>query len=58
MLKGKVIDFSTKLPVGGAIIIYKDYPDEVIVVKEVTDSLTGSFSVYLPVAYVYSYYQG
>ncbi len=54
MLKGKVLDFTTKSPIGGAIIIYKDYPDEVIVVKEVTDSLTGSFTVYLPVGHLYT----
>ncbi|MCX7862279.1 MAG: hypothetical protein N2449_04730, partial [Bacteroidales bacterium] len=54
MLKGKVLDFSSKLPVGGAIIIYKDYPQEAIVVKEVTDSITGAFSVYLPVGYLYT----
>ncbi len=54
LLKGKVLDFSSKLPIGGAIIIYKNYPDEAIVIREVTDSLTGSFSVYLPVGYTYT----
>ncbi len=54
LLKGKVLDFSTKNPIGGAVIIYKNQPDEVIFVKEVTDSMTGAFSLYLPVGYVYT----
>ena len=54
LLKGKIIDFNTKNPIGGAIIIYKNYPDEAIIVQEKTDSLTGSFQVYLPVGYKYT----
>jgi len=54
LLKGKIIDFATKDPIGGAIIIYKNYPDEVVVVKEMSDTLTGNFSLYLPVGYNYT----
>ncbi len=54
LLKGKVLDFSSKMPIGGAIIIYKNYPDEAIIIRETTDSLTGAFSVYLPVGYKYT----
>ncbi|MCX7953980.1 MAG: OmpA family protein [Bacteroidales bacterium] len=54
LLKGKIIDFQSKKPIGGAIIIYKNYPSEAIVVKEVSDSLTGKFKVYLPTGYLYT----
>lgn len=54
LLKGKILDSATKEPIGGAIIIYKNYPDEVIVVKEMSDTLTGAFSLYLPVGYNYT----
>lgn len=54
LLKGKVLDGITKEPIGGAIIIYKNYPDEAIVIKDISDSLTGNFSVYLPVGNKYT----
>jgi outer membrane protein OmpA-like peptidoglycan-associated protein len=54
LLKGKIIDFSTKTPIGGAIIIYKDFPKEAILIKEKSDSLTGNFSVYLPIGNKYT----
>lgn len=54
LLKGKVADATSKIPIGGAIIIYKDYPKEVIIVKEFSDSITGSFSIYLPVGIKYT----
>ncbi len=54
LLKGKIVDSATKDPIGGAIIIYKNYPDEVIVVKEMSDTITGAFSLYLPVGYNYT----
>ncbi|NSW44616.1 MAG: PD40 domain-containing protein [Bacteroidales bacterium] len=54
LLKGSVMDMTTKEPIGGAIIIYKNYPDEAIVIKEISDSLTGKFSVYLPVGNKYT----
>ncbi|MGQ9847037.1 MAG: OmpA family protein, partial [Bacteroidales bacterium] len=54
LLKGSILDIATKNPVGGAIIIYKNYPDEAIIIKEVSDSLTGKFSVYLPVGFKYT----
>ncbi len=54
LLKGKIIDYISKSPIGSAIIIYKDFPNEVIVVKEKSDSLTGNFSVYLPIGYKYT----
>jgi len=54
LLKGSILDVTTKEPIGGAIIIYKNYPDEAIVIKETSDSLTGKFSVYLPVGNKYT----
>lgn len=54
LLKGSIIDVTTKDPIGGAIIIYKNYPDEAILIKEISDSITGKFSVYLPVGYKYT----
>ncbi len=53
LLKGKIQDVQTREPIGGAIIIYKNYPDEAIVIKETSDSITGNFTVYLPVGYKY-----
>lgn len=54
LLKGKIVDMTTKEPIGGAIIIYKNYPEEVITVQELSDTLTGAFSLYLPVGYNYT----
>jgi outer membrane protein OmpA-like peptidoglycan-associated protein len=54
LLKGKIIDMTTKDPIGGAIIIYKNYPEEVITVQELSDTLTGAFSLYLPVGHNYT----
>jgi hypothetical protein len=38
LLKGSILDVTTKDPVGGAIIIYKNYPDEAIIIREISDS--------------------
>ncbi|PKP18570.1 MAG: hypothetical protein CVU05_13250 [Bacteroidetes bacterium HGW-Bacteroidetes-21] len=54
LLKGKIQDFESKLPLGGAIIIYKNMPDETIILKETSDTLTGAFNIYLPVGYNYT----
>lgn len=54
LLKGQIIDFQSKKPIGGSIIIYKNYPSETIVIKEISDSLTGKFKVYLPTGYLYT----
>lgn len=54
LLKGSILDVATKNPIGGAIIIYKNYPDEAIIIKEISDSITGKFSVYLPVGFKYT----
>jgi len=54
MIKGSIRDFVTKDPIGGALIIYKNLPDETIVIQEVTDTISGNFSLYLPVGYTYT----
>ena len=54
LLKGKVIDFDTKNPIGGAVIIYKNDTKKSIVIQATTDSITGKFSIYLPIGIKYT----
>jgi len=56
ILKGSICDFITKNPIEGSLTVYKNYKDstEKIVVQEITDSITGGFSLYLPVGHSYT----